>query len=192
MAPSIVFMDEVDSLLGKRSNGSGTIGNSMNTLITQFLMEFQGAKSSKNDGFVLIVGATNFPEVIDDAARRRFSRRLYIPLPDEKGRAQLLRKLLEKSKQTMGHCMTEKDIECIVKKTKGYSGSDITDLAKEAALGPLREAAKIDTVESVTKDKLRPLRLDDFEEALKQNSATVTDEQVLKYEAWNDKFGVKQ
>eukprot|EP01084_Bolivina_argentea_P120945 214414_1 len=60
MSPSIVFIDECESLLSKRTTDSSSSSNSSNALKTQFLQELQGAKSKNNDGFVLIIGATNY------------------------------------------------------------------------------------------------------------------------------------
>merc|ERR1712087_839842 len=118
MAPSIVFIDEIDALFGQRhSDGKDHTAH----LKTQFLQESQGVKSSDSDGYVLMVGATNFPEAIDQAARRRFSSRLYIPLPDAQGRRELIRALLRKDDNNR---TTEEDVEWLTQHTDGYSGSD--------------------------------------------------------------------
>jgi SpoVK/Ycf46/Vps4 family AAA+-type ATPase len=80
---------------------------------------------------VLIVGATNRPNEIDEAARRRFRKKLYIPLPDAAGRKALMVRMLSKEQ----HALTELEIDEIVVKTDGYSGSDMDNLIREAALG---------------------------------------------------------
>lgn len=71
------------------------------------------------------------PQEIDEAARRRFRKKLYIPLPDEKGRMALMNRLLSQQ----NHVLTEEEIALIVKKTEGYSGSDMDGLIRESALG---------------------------------------------------------
>eukprot|EP01084_Bolivina_argentea_P196605 337028_1 len=182
MAPSIVFIDECESLLGKRSADSTASSNASNSLKTQFLQELQGVKSKNNDGYVLIIGATNFPELIDEAVRRRLSKRLYIPLPDKNGRKQLLLNLLKKA----NHILNNEQIDILVEKMKGYSGSDITCVAEEAAFGPLRDAGSFQTVD---KNELRPLEFKDFELALKHSKSSVKEDEIDKYNDWNEQFG---
>lgn len=77
-----------------------------------------------------VVGATNRPQELDEAARRRLVRRLYIPLPDAHGRGTLIRRLLRKEK----HELTDEQINNIVEQTKGYSGADIKSLCTDAGM----------------------------------------------------------
>lgn len=77
-SPSVVFIDEVDSLLTKRNHNEH---DSTRKMKTEFLVQLDGAKVTDKDR-VIIVGATNRPQELDDAAKRRFSRKLYIPLPN--------------------------------------------------------------------------------------------------------------
>lgn len=76
--PAVVFIDEIDSILTKRSEGEH---ESSRRLKTEFLIQLDGATTGDDDR-VLLVAATNRPQELDDAARRRFTKRLYIPLPD--------------------------------------------------------------------------------------------------------------
>ena len=178
MSPSIVFIDEIDSLFGQRSSdGKDHLAH----LKTQFLMELQGVKSSAKDGYVLIVGATNFPEAIDQAARRRLSSRIYVPLPDQEGREELFRGLLKLAPNGL----SEGDIRMLAQKTEGYSGSDISDMTKKAAHGPLRDV----DIKSVEIGDIRPLMFKDLESTLPRFRPTVLKEEVKKYEEWNTKFG---
>lgn len=188
---SIVFFDEIDSLLGKRvSDGSDKTA----TLKTQFLMEFQGVATNNDDGHALIIGATNFPDAIDEAARRRLEKLIYVPLPNKNGRKQLFMNLLKKAndKKPNAHTLEENDIEILADKTDGYSGSDIWAVVKEAAVGPLREAMRHKANNKNNRDykrqSLRPLTFQDFERALREKRPTVTEDQVLKHEKWNSKF----
>ncbi len=77
--PSVIFIDEIDSLLSSRSEGEQ---ESSRKVKTEFLIELDGAKN-KADERVLVIGATNLPHELDDAVRRRFVKKLYIPLPNE-------------------------------------------------------------------------------------------------------------
>lgn len=81
--PSVIFLDEIDSILKKRSD---TEHESSRRLKTEFLIQFDGANAIQENDRVLLVGATNLPQELDDAARRRFTKRLYIPLPEQKVR----------------------------------------------------------------------------------------------------------
>ena len=184
LSPSIIFIDEIDSLLSKRQSDGK---DHMNTMKTQFLMELEGVKSN-NDDNILIIGATNFPEAIDEAARRRFSKRLYIPLPDKYGRRQLIKILLKKDK----HNLTENDIEILVNKTNGYSGSDIKNVATTAAGFSVNELMDDgDGDHRLSAGSLRPITLKDFEKGLKEQTASVSQESLKKYVEWNDRFGAK-
>ena len=96
--PSFIFIDEVDSLLSER--GGGNEGEASRKLKTEFLVQFDGVNSGDATQLT-VMGATNRPQEIDEAARRRFVKRIYIPLPDNNGRLQLLDSLLSKHKVKM-------------------------------------------------------------------------------------------
>ncbi|OGM50023.1 AAA family ATPase [Aspergillus bombycis] len=146
LAPSIIFVDEIDSLLSARS--SGTENEASRRSKTEFLIQWsdlqraaagrespgRDKKASGDPSRVLVLAATNMPWDIDEAARRRFVRRQYIPLPEHHVREQQLRTLLSHQVQDL----TDQDIDALVQLTEGFSGSDITALAKDAAMGPLR------------------------------------------------------
>merc|ERR1719394_1042919 len=128
--PSVVFIDEIDSLLTSRSEGEH---ESSRKIKTEFLVQLDGA-SSVGQERVLVLGATNRPQELDEAARRRLVKRLYIPLPDQEARLTILRRLLSRER----HRLTDKEMEEVVEKTEGYSGADMANLCKEAAMGPIR------------------------------------------------------
>ena len=148
LAPSIIFIDEIDSILSKRGDSSSGKDHLLR-MKNEFLTEFEGVKSSSKDGHVLIIGATNYPENIDMAARRRFNKRILIPLPDKEGRKEMFTNLIRDEK----HCLDEKEIDELVEKTEGYSGSDIYEVAGEASLGPLR--VKGVDIETVKEEQIR-------------------------------------
>ncbi|KAL1800202.1 hypothetical protein ACET3X_000544 [Alternaria dauci] len=167
LAPSIIFVDEIDSLLSSRS-GSGE-HEASRRIKTEFLIQWSdlqkaAAGSAVNDKDkergdatrVLVLAATNLPWAIDEAARRRFVRRQYIPLPEDWVRKQQVKTLLSHQK----HELSDHDLDCLVKLTEGFSGSDITALAKDAAMGPLRSLGE--KLLSMTMDQIRPIRFQDF------------------------------
>lgn len=86
-----------------------------------------GAKTS-SDERILTIGATNRPQELDDAARRRFVKKLLIPLPEKVGRRQIIINLMS----TMSCSMTEEEIDNIAELTEGYSGADMSNLCQEA------------------------------------------------------------
>ena len=100
-----------------------------------------GART-KNSERVLIIGATNLPQELDDAVRRRFVKRLYIPLPNIDGRTQLITNLTSNE----AFSMNEDDIKFLTHKSKGFSGADIYSLCAEASMVPLREFTSIQDV----------------------------------------------
>jgi len=99
--------------------------------------QLDGAATS-NDEQLVIIGATNRPHEIDEAARRRLAKRLYIPLPCEAARKQMLERMMRDEK----HSLTPADMETIVARSAGYSGSDMSHLCKDAAIAPLRDAMR--------------------------------------------------
>lgn len=111
LQPSVVFIDEIDSLLTQRVDGEH---DSTRRMKTEFLVQFDGVATGADDR-LLIVGATNRPQELDEAARRRFTKRIYVPLPDEIARSQIIKTLMLKAKSGL----TEDCINYIVKKTEG-------------------------------------------------------------------------
>lgn len=188
LSPSIVFIDEIDSLLGTRTEGEI---ESMRRIKNEFLVQWSelssaaaGRDSSAGDvSRVLILGATNLPWGIDDAARRRFAKRVYIPLPEDDTRRLQIKKLLAYQKNTL----LDPDYDKLVELTQGFSGSDITLLAKDSAMGPLRSLG--DKLLSTPTEEIRPINLEDFVESLKYIRPSVSTEGLVEYENWSGKFG---
>lgn len=99
----------------------------------EFFIHLDGVATNEDD-HITIIGATNRPEELDEAVRRRFARRLYIPLPEKQGRQKIIENLLKK----VDHNLTTAQIERIAELTEGYSGADMSGLCKYAAIQPLR------------------------------------------------------
>ena len=83
------------------------------------------------------LAATNRPEDLDEAVRRRFAKRIYVPLPDLAARTSILKELLGRSSS-----LSDKDIASVASALEGYSASDVTAIVKDAALGPIRELGR--------------------------------------------------
>ncbi|GBB88176.1 hypothetical protein RclHR1_01470024 [Rhizophagus clarus] len=175
--PAVVF---IDSLLTQRTDGEYEASRRIKT---EFLVQFDGVKTAGlEEDRILLVGATNRPQEIDEAARRRFRKRLYIPLPEHDGRFAIIKNLLLKQK----HSLTDEQIHEICKKTTGYSGSDMDGLCREAALGPIRVISDIRTI---SVDDVRSINYSDFIDALTQVRASVSDRDLELYEKWNLDYG---
>lgn len=149
---------------------------------TEFLVQMDGAGTSREDR-VLVVGATNRPQELDEAARRRLVKRLYIPLPDAEARSSLVGRLLQKQSNSLD----ETDVRGVAQLTAGYSGSDIYAVCAEAALGPVRELGE--AIGSVEVDKVRPVAKRDFEIAVRMVRASVSDRDLDGYATWNESYG---
>ncbi|TRY85911.1 hypothetical protein DNTS_011930 [Danionella cerebrum] len=146
--PSIIFIDEVDSLCGSRNENESEAARRIKT---EFLVQMQGELSdvkveiiffsecsagvgNNNDG-ILVLGATNIPWVLDAAIRRRFEKRIYIPLPEEPARGVMFRLHLGNTP----HSLSEADLKQLAKKTDGYSGADISIIVRDALMQPVRK-----------------------------------------------------
>lgn len=127
--PAIIFIDEIDSLCGSRSEGENETSRRIKT---EFLVQMQGV-GNDNDG-ILVLGASNVPWELDPAIRRRFEKRIYIPLPDIHARVSQFKIRLGKTPNNL----SEEDMFQLAEMTEGYSGSDITVVVKEAMMMPVR------------------------------------------------------
>ncbi|KAG9192358.1 fidgetin-like protein 1 [Alternaria panax] len=194
LAPSIIFVDEIDSLLSSRS-GSGE-HEASRRIKTEFLIQWSDLQKAaagsavtdkdkeRGDATrVLVLAATNLPWAIDEAARRRFVRRQYIPLPEDWVRKQQVKTLLSHQK----HELSDHDLDCLVKLTEGFSGSDITALAKDAAMGPLRSLGE--KLLSMTMDQIRPIQFQDFIASLQTIRPSVSKQGLKEFEDWATQFG---
>lgn len=182
--PSVIFIDEIDSLLTGRSSDEQ---ESTRRIKTEFLVQWDGVGSNKADG-LLVIGATNRPQELDEAARRRLAKRLYIPLPEAASRQQLIANKLAHNPNTL----TDQDVEVVVGKTDGFSGSDLGLLCTDAAMGPMREKQKTRSFEQMATlkaEEMRPIELKDFEAALFQVRASVAQADLASLVEWNTTFG---
>ncbi|XP_063231005.1 spastin isoform X1 [Bacillus rossius redtenbacheri] len=180
LQPSIIFIDEVDSLLSERREGEHEASR---RLKTEFLVEFDGLPSSSEER-VLVMAATNRPQELDEAALRRFSKRIYVTLPDQTTRVLLLSRLLGKHHSPL----SGDELQRLARLTDGYSGSDLTSLAKDAALGPIRELNP-EELRCLDPGKVRNINFQDFVDSLKRIRRSVSPGSLQLYEKWNQEFG---
>ena len=169
-APSIVFFDELDSVVPRRGMGFGDSGVS-ERVISQLLTEMDGIESLVN---VVIIGATNRPDIIDQAILRpgRFDRLIYVPAPDHTTRLNIL-KIHTRSMPLA----RDVDLEHIAQQAAGYSGADLEAVSREAGLISLRR--DIDT-KSVT--------IEDFRDALERVRPSVTPDMENWYQGFTKRF----
>jgi len=165
-APAVVFFDEMDSLVPRRGAGFSDSGVS-ERVISQLLTEMDGIVTLED---IVIIGATNRPDLVDPAVLRpgRFDRLIYVPEPDEASRLQIF-------KIYMKDMPLAKDVNVtsLTALAKGYSGADIEALCREAALHALR--TDVDSKEVTMKN---------FEEALKHTGPSVTPDMEKWYKGF--------
>ncbi|CAG9783413.1 unnamed protein product [Diatraea saccharalis] len=178
--PAVVFIDEIDSLLTQRND---TEHEATRRIKTEFLVQFDGAGTGEEDR-LLIVGATNRPQELDEAARRRLVKRLYIPLPDTEARKQIISNLLK----TERHSLIPAHIEELSVLSEGYSGADMRALCSEAAMGPVR-AVPLSQIVSIDSGQVRPVNVEDFKNALQRVKPSVSQDDLGQYIKWNNTYG---
>ncbi|CAN6173109.1 unnamed protein product [Urochloa humidicola] len=185
LAPVIIFVDEVDSLLGAR--GGANEHEATRRMRNEFMAAWDGLRSKENQR-ILILGATNRPFDLDDAVIRRLPRRILVDLPDAKNRMKILKILLAKENLEPDFGFDE-----LANVTEGYSGSDLKNLCIAAAYRPVHELLeqenKVDT--GSRKSSLRALKLDDFVQAKAKVSPSVAFDATSMNELrkWNEQYG---
>jgi len=131
-APCIIFIDEIDAVGGSRGTGMGGGNDEREQTLNQLLVEMDGFDGMEG---IIVIAATNRPDVLDPALLRpgRFDRHVSIPLPDVKGREEILQIHAKKVEMAEGV-----DMNIIARGTPGFSGADLKNLINEAALGGAR------------------------------------------------------
>ena len=188
-APSIIFIDEIDSIAPKREEVSGDVEK---RVVSQLLTLMDGLESR---GKVVVIGATNRPDALDPALRRpgRFDREIEIGIPDQFGRSEIL------EIHTRGMPLTQDvNLESIAKITHGFVGADLEAVCREAAMRSLRrvlpeinlEESKI-PIETLNKIKIT---WEDFENALKDVQPSALREVYVQRPnvQWTDVGGLQE
>ncbi|KAL6973062.1 hypothetical protein U1Q18_027236 [Sarracenia purpurea var. burkii] len=196
ISPSVIFVDEVDGMLGRRENlGEHEV---MQKMKNEFMVNWDGLRT-KDTERVLVLAATNRPYDLDEAVIRRFPRRLMVNLLDASNRAKILKVILAKEDLS-----PDIDLYPIASMTDKYSGSDLKNLCVTAAYRPIREILEKEKKEQAAalaegkpspalggSADIRPLNMDDFRHAHEQVCASVSSESVnmTKLLQWNELFG---
>ncbi|KAH9964624.1 AAA-domain-containing protein [Russula dissimulans] len=209
--PAIIFIDEVDSLAGTRNEGES---EGSRRIKTEFLVQMNGV--GHDDTGVLVLGATNIPWQLDPAIKRRFEKRIYIPLPGTDAR----KRMFEIHVGSTSCELTLKDYRTLAIRSDGYSGSDIAVVVRDALMQPVRKVLSAthfkpvqpdpdsaiikwtpcspgdpDAVEKnwtqVESEELQepPLRFTDFVKSLESVRPTVSLEDIRKHEEWTKESG---
>ncbi len=189
-APSIVFIDEFDALSLSRS---GDVSEASRRMLSTLLAELDGFQDKKSDKLILTLAATNTPWDLDQAALSRFPRRIYVPLPDAKACAEIIKihtKGLDISKLDL-YDIAEMCVERL------FSGRDISNLCQQAIWNMIRDTnpslhklAELPYDELKRKSlKTRALEMEDFMQAFEKVKSPLTKRDVEKYEKWSEEFG---
>ena len=203
-APSTIFIDEVDSIGTKRGEGDNEASR---RVMAEMLVQMDGVSGmSENEELsneelkkkiVMVLAATNHPWDLDDALRRRFEKRVYIPLPNTVGREEMFK--INLKGVTLAN---DVNIPELVKMTDGYSGADIANVCREAALMQMRRklmktGGGFDIMELANNpQKLQeeleaPVSQTDILTAIKNISKSVSQSDLKRYEEWTSEFSNK-
>ncbi|KAH9771619.1 AAA domain-containing protein [Citrus sinensis] len=189
LAPVIIFVDEVDSLLGAR--GGAFEHEATRRMRNEFMSAWDGLRSKESQK-ILILGATNRPFDLDDAVIRRLPRRIYVDLPDAENRMKILRIFLAHESLESGFQFNE-----LANATEGYSGSDLKNLCIAAAYRPVQELLEEERKLFIQRGKndaapvLRPLKLEDFIQSKAKVGPSVAYDAASMNELrkWNEQYG---
>ncbi|KNA08786.1 hypothetical protein SOVF_159610 isoform B [Spinacia oleracea] len=195
IAPSVIFVDEVDSMLGRRENPGEH--EAMRKMKNEFMVNWDGLRTKDRER-VLVLAATNRPFDLDEAVIRRLPRRLMIGLPDATNRQKILSVILAKEELA-----PDVDLATVANMAEGYSGSDLKNLCVTAAYCPIREILETEKKEKTlalaenrsavlySGDDIRPLNMSDFKYAQEQVCASFSAESTNMNELtqWNELYG---
>ncbi len=174
--PVIIFIDEVDALLGVHSTEVGGEVRVRN----QFLKEMDGIQDKGSRLHVYVIAATNKPWKLDEPFIRRFQKRIYVPLPDKATRKKILELYTSKIRLA-----PDVDLDRLADMLEGYTGSDITDIVREAYMKTVRELFQ----SGDPRGDPRPVTMSDFIEVLRNRRPSVDPDMIRAYEEWTRRFG---
>lgn len=176
--PSVIFIDEIDSLLSKRGDNDN---ESSKRLKTEFLVQFDGVGSHPT-AKVLIIGATNRPQELDVAVVRRLPKRVYVGAFDKEERKRFMKFIFSNSEINI----SDEEYEILALKTENYTNSDLKELCREAAYGPIRE---IEYDKLISTEKIRPIEFKDVINATKKVRGILNEEVLTSLKKWDEEFG---
>ncbi|KAH7910009.1 AAA-domain-containing protein [Hygrophoropsis aurantiaca] len=207
--PAIIFIDEIDSLAGARGDNDS---DGSRRIKTEFLVQMNGV--GHDDTGILVLGATNIPWQLDSAIKRRFEKRIHIPLPGPDAR----KRMFEIHVGSTPCELSREDYRALAEQTEGYSGSDISIVVRDALMQPVRKVisathfkpipagghkekwtpcspgdpeAVEKTWSDVDSDELvePPLRFPDFLKSLASVRPTVTEADIKRHDDWTKDSG---
>lgn len=186
-APCVLFFDELDSIGTARGSGSGgDAGGAGDRVMNQLLTEIDGVGVKKN---VFFIGATNRPELLDEALLRpgRLDQLIYIPLPDLPARQGILESTLKKSP-----IAPNVPLSFIAQKTEGFSGADLAELCQRAAKAAIRDAIAAEELkaggDAMDTEAANEITRKHFEEAFAGARRSVAGTDLAKFDQFRKKF----
>jgi transitional endoplasmic reticulum ATPase len=193
-APCVLFFDELDSVGTARGSSMGDAGGAGDRVMNQLLTEMDGVGVKKS---LFFIGATNRPEILDEALLRpgRLDQLIYIPLPDRPSRLGILKANLRKTPVSK-----DVDLDFVAQLTEGFSGADLNELCQRSAKAAVRESIEAEARKKAAQalnpgqeiklgaDPVPEITRKHFEEALKYARKSVTNVDLEKYEQFRRKF----
>lgn len=214
LAPCVIFIDEVDSILSSREgSGDDSAHGTLTSVKTTMMSEWDGLNSGTNgkgeagSNRVVVIGSTNRPFDLDEAVLRRFPRRILVDLPDMETRREILEVTLAENRVDSSVNLT-----AIAEKLDGYTGSDIKEVCREAVVQISHEQARIldngidfismsekgneevslgENVDFSSLQRLRPVTIGDFDSAMNKLKRSVSEKgkELMRVWEWNDEYG---
>lgn len=175
--PAIIFIDEVDSLVGIRAD---EVGGEVRTR-NQFLKEMDGISDKSSPVLVYVVGATNKPWALDEAFIRRFQKRIFVPLPNGEARTELI-SIYSKDLTMSGDVSADE----LVRMTDGYSASDIHDILQSAQIKVVRELFQSERI--TDRSRPRAISMEDMREILRKRRPSVSSDMLRFYDKWYERY----
>ena len=176
--PVLLFIDEIDSLLGARNSEVGGEVRVKN----QFLTEMDGINGKSKESLMYVIGATNKPWTLEAGFLRRFQKRIYVTLPDIASRTNLFSQYTQPLKK-------DRVFKCdeLAKVAEGYSASDIKDICQAAQLKVVDELFESGKALESTSNP-RPVTMSDLKEIFKVRKPSISTEMIRAYMRWSDQY----
>lgn len=210
-SPAIIFIDEIDSLCGSRTDGEN---ESTRRIKTEFLINMSGLQNYENK--IIVMGATNTPWSLDSGFRRRFEKRIYIPLPNAHARMKIFEKYLKNAR----HNITKENVKEFASLTENYTGSDIDIICRDALYMPIKKCLLSKFFKQVRKDGsvfytpcspgdpdptktekdvmkfnenellAPPIVVQDFLTCIKNVKPSLSSDDLQRYSEWTNQYGM--
>ena len=205
LAPCVVFIDEIDSVLSSREHGEDTSHGTLTSVKTTLMQEWDWLRTTKDR--VVVIGSTNRPFDLDEAVLRRMPRRILVDLPDQATREEILKVWMKNNRVSPDVNFTE-----IAARLDGYTGSDIKEVCREAVTRISNEMAELleatgsgrtggdaarggeaggEAGGDGSLEVLRPVEMRDFRAAMAKLSASVSErgKEYMRVHEWNEEYG---